>query len=186
MPHTFLNLLSYSYKSPHDYTQVTMTQPVLVLILGFSLLNTASGYYKSSQNQVTHSMHFATCIPQCNRGPKNISQHNSVSVNPSWMLTRLWSVQENHKKNDHRTVVTTLILTWGRLKAIVPGTTVWWVFTVKMYRWFGEVLTFTCLETRKLKWSLLVKLSIRHMVCICTTINVGLFIDEADVSHHLP
>lgn len=33
--------------------------------------------------------------------------------------------------------------TCGRLKAMVPGTTLWWVFTVNTNLWIGVVLTVT-------------------------------------------
>lgn len=36
--------------------------------------------------------------------------------------------------------------TWGRLKAMVPGTTLGWVRTVNTNFWVGVVLTVKCLE----------------------------------------
>lgn len=41
------------------------------------------------------------------------------------------------------------LCTCGRLKAIVPAATVWWVLTVNTYLWFGVVFTVTCLQRKE-------------------------------------
>lgn len=40
-----------------------------------------------------------------------------------------------------------ICVTWGKLNAMLPGTTDGWVLRVKVYLWLGEVLTITCLKT---------------------------------------
>lgn len=39
-----------------------------------------------------------------------------------------------------------MCVTWGKLNAMLPGTTDGWVLSVNVYLWLGEVLTTTCLK----------------------------------------